>query len=50
MPGADVAAYVRTMRRLREPPVEIVHGGHDPSFGRTRLVEIVDDYLRRRGA
>lgn len=50
IPGADVAAYVRTMRRLRELPVEVVHGGHDPSFGRARLREIADAYLARRGA
>jgi hypothetical protein len=25
--------------------VEVVHGGHDPSFGRARLIEIVDAYL-----
>jgi glyoxylase-like metal-dependent hydrolase (beta-lactamase superfamily II) len=48
IPGADVAAYVATMRRLRELPVEIVHGGHDPSFGRARLVELIDAYLRKR--
>ncbi len=48
IPGADIATYVKTMRRLRELPVEVVHGGHDPSFGRARLVELVDAYLRRR--
>jgi glyoxylase-like metal-dependent hydrolase (beta-lactamase superfamily II) len=48
IPGADVAAYVRTMHRLRNLPVAIVHGGHDASFGRTRLIEIADSYLRRR--
>jgi len=42
---ADLAAYVRTMERLRELPVRVVHGGHDPSFGRDRLLEIVDRYL-----
>ncbi|WP_439816653.1 MBL fold metallo-hydrolase [Zavarzinia sp. CC-PAN008] len=46
--GADIPAYVRTMRRLRELPVEIVHAGHDPSFGRARLRELVDAYLTRR--
>jgi glyoxylase-like metal-dependent hydrolase (beta-lactamase superfamily II) len=46
--GADVEAYVRTMERLRELPVAVVHGGHEASFGRERLVEICDDYLRRR--
>jgi hypothetical protein len=36
------------MKRLRELPVEIVHAGHDPSFGRARLVELVDAYLAKR--
>jgi glyoxylase-like metal-dependent hydrolase (beta-lactamase superfamily II) len=48
--GSDIGAYVRTMRRLRELDVSIVHAGHDPSFGRARLVEICDAYLRSRGA
>jgi glyoxylase-like metal-dependent hydrolase (beta-lactamase superfamily II) len=46
--GSDVPAYIKTMRRLRELPVRVVHGGHDPSFGRERLVELVDAYLARR--
>ena len=35
--------------RLRDLPVRIVHGGHDDSFGRGRLIELVDDYVARRG-
>ena len=46
--GADIAAYVRTMKRLRALPVEIVHAGHDPSFGRARLIELCDAYLAKR--
>ncbi|WP_437872546.1 MBL fold metallo-hydrolase [Sorangium sp. So ce363] len=46
--GADIPAYVRTMKRLRELPVQIVHAGHDPSFGRARLIELVDAYLAKR--
>jgi glyoxylase-like metal-dependent hydrolase (beta-lactamase superfamily II) len=49
LPTSDVADYLRTMRRLRELPVRAVHGGHKPSFGRERLVAIIDDYLRRKG-
>jgi glyoxylase-like metal-dependent hydrolase (beta-lactamase superfamily II) len=45
---SDIAAYIRTMRRLRAMPVRVVHAGHDPSFGRERLVELVNAYLRRR--
>jgi glyoxylase-like metal-dependent hydrolase (beta-lactamase superfamily II) len=40
-------AYVTTMERLRGLPVTIVHGGHETSFGRDRLVEICDAFLRR---
>ena len=40
-------AYVATMERLRELPVTVVHGGHETSFGRDRLVEICDAFLAR---
>jgi glyoxylase-like metal-dependent hydrolase (beta-lactamase superfamily II) len=48
LPGSDIPAYVETMRRLTHLPVTIVHGGHDPSFGRARLVEIAEGYLDLR--
>lgn len=40
---SDIADYVHTVRRLRALPVRVVHAGHDPSFGRDRLIELVDD-------
>ena len=46
--GADIPTYVRTMKRLRELPVQVVHAGHDPSFGRARLIELCDAYLEKR--
>jgi glyoxylase-like metal-dependent hydrolase (beta-lactamase superfamily II) len=48
--GADIDSYVATMQMLRSLPVEVVHGGHDPSFGRDRFVEIIDHYLDRRAS
>jgi glyoxylase-like metal-dependent hydrolase (beta-lactamase superfamily II) len=42
--------YVATMRRLRELPVSVVHGGHYLSFGRDRFRELIDDYVRGRRA
>jgi glyoxylase-like metal-dependent hydrolase (beta-lactamase superfamily II) len=45
---SDIPAYVRTMKRLRDLPVSVVHAGHDPSFGRARLVELCDAYLKLR--
>ena len=47
--GSDVGAYVDTMQRLRGLAVTVVHGGHEPSFGRDRLVELCDRYLASRG-
>jgi glyoxylase-like metal-dependent hydrolase (beta-lactamase superfamily II) len=46
--GADIPTYVRTMKRLRELPVQVVHAGHDVSFGRERLVALADAYLAKR--
>jgi glyoxylase-like metal-dependent hydrolase (beta-lactamase superfamily II) len=46
--GSDIPAYLATMRRLRELPVTVVHGGHEPSFGRQRLVELCDTYIDAR--
>ncbi len=48
--GSDVVAYVASMRRLRDLPVTVVHGGHEPSFGRERLVAICTEYLDRHDA
>ena len=49
LPDSDIAAYLTTIKRLRGLDVRVVHGGHDPSFGRERLVEICDAYLALRG-
>jgi glyoxylase-like metal-dependent hydrolase (beta-lactamase superfamily II) len=49
MPESNIADYVRSMERLRDVPVRIVHGGHDESFGRARLLELIDAYVTRRG-
>lgn len=45
----SVAAYLHALERLRALPVAIVHAGHDPSFGRERMMAICDDYLARWG-
>lgn len=47
---SDVDQYVRTMQRLRELPVRIVHAGHEGSFGRERLQALAEDYLKAKGA
>lgn len=47
---SDVPAYLDTMRRLRELPVEVVHGGHFASFGRQRYRQLIDEYIAGRRA
>lgn len=46
LPESDVAAYRRTMERLITWPARVVHPGHGPSFGRARMIEIAEAYLR----
>jgi len=48
LPESSIPDYLRSMERLREVPVRIVHGGHDDSFGRDRLLELIDAYVARR--
>jgi glyoxylase-like metal-dependent hydrolase (beta-lactamase superfamily II) len=43
----DIDRYVTTMERLRTLPVQVVHGGHEASFGRDRLVQLCDGYIAR---
>jgi glyoxylase-like metal-dependent hydrolase (beta-lactamase superfamily II) len=50
LPGSDADIYVESMRRLRDLPVEVVHGGHGESMGRSRYHAIIDSYLIGRGA
>jgi glyoxylase-like metal-dependent hydrolase (beta-lactamase superfamily II) len=49
LPESDIDDYVASMERLRDLPVRVVHGGHDDSFGRARLLQLVDQYVGRRG-
>ena len=45
---SDIGDYIASMKKLRELPVQIVHAGHDPSFGKERLHELIDAYLKHR--
>jgi glyoxylase-like metal-dependent hydrolase (beta-lactamase superfamily II) len=46
--GSDIPTYLATMERLRNLPVRVAHGGHRASFGRDRMVAIIDDYIASR--
>jgi glyoxylase-like metal-dependent hydrolase (beta-lactamase superfamily II) len=43
---SDLTEYERSLKRLRRLPVETIHAGHDPSFGRERLHELIDMQFR----
>ena len=45
----DEPAFVASLRRLRELPVELVAAGHSRPFGREELVALIDEELRTRG-
>ncbi|WP_395781560.1 MBL fold metallo-hydrolase, partial [Aquidulcibacter sp.] len=43
--GSNREAYEATMKRLLELPVNVVHAGHNGSFGRERLHQLVRAFL-----
>jgi len=45
---SDREDYARTLGQLCKLKVSVVHGGHFPSFGPTRLHQIIDEYLAGR--
>jgi glyoxylase-like metal-dependent hydrolase (beta-lactamase superfamily II) len=42
---SNAADYLRSMERLLELPVKIVHGGHFPSFGAERHRALIRNWL-----
>jgi glyoxylase-like metal-dependent hydrolase (beta-lactamase superfamily II) len=44
---SDPGEYERSLARLREIPVKMVHGGHHASFDHQRFIEIIESYLQR---
>lgn len=44
---SDREVYRETLARLREIPAETFHCGHYASFGRQRMLELVDQYLEQ---
>lgn len=48
LPDSNIPDYLATMKRIRELPVNVVHGGHEPSFGRDRMIELADAYIEWR--
>lgn len=47
-PGADAEAYARSMRRLLDLPVRVMHGGHFPSCSGERLRGLIRAWLEAK--
>jgi glyoxylase-like metal-dependent hydrolase (beta-lactamase superfamily II) len=47
---SNATDYYRSMVRLLELPVSVVHGGHFPSYGRDRHRDIIRDWLDGKDA
>lgn len=45
--GTSIPDYRKTFDKLQALPVRRIHGGHDPSFDRGRMMEIIADYRAR---
>ena len=45
---SDIDQYVASMLRLRSLPVRTVYPGHGYPFDQSRMIEIIDNYLRIR--
>ena len=42
---SDPGDYEQSLRRLKELPIDLVHAGHENSFGRERLHDLIDTYM-----
>jgi glyoxylase-like metal-dependent hydrolase (beta-lactamase superfamily II) len=47
---SSVPSYIATLEALASLPVQVVHGGHYPSFGAVRLRKLIDEYLAGKHA
>ena len=47
-PECNVTDYLKTMQKLIDLPIQLVHGGHDPSFNRAKLIEIAQNYIESK--
>ena len=45
---SNTTDYLASMERLRALPARVVHGGHFPSFGRERMVALIEEYVAGR--
>jgi glyoxylase-like metal-dependent hydrolase (beta-lactamase superfamily II) len=44
-PHSDKQVYRKTLERLQSLDAEIIHAGHEPSFGKSQMQKIITDYL-----
>ena len=47
---SNISDYCATLVSLKSLPVQVVHGGHFPSFGAVRYQQLIDEYLAGKHA
>ena len=47
---SNIPEYIATMKRIRDLPVRVVHGGHFGSFDGKRYLDLIDAFLTEKGA
>ena len=45
--GMDIDDYLTSMEKLRKLKVNVVHGGHDHSFGQEKFTQIIDHFIKK---
>jgi glyoxylase-like metal-dependent hydrolase (beta-lactamase superfamily II) len=43
---SDSSVYEESLQRLKELDVQVIHAGHEASFGKERLKELIESYLK----
>jgi glyoxylase-like metal-dependent hydrolase (beta-lactamase superfamily II) len=47
LPGSNIEDYLNSMERLRRMDVKVVHGGHEKSFDKKRLHQLIDAFMKK---
>jgi glyoxylase-like metal-dependent hydrolase (beta-lactamase superfamily II) len=49
LPESNVQDFIRSVARIRQLPVSVMHGGHNQSVPRERMMELAEQYLSSKG-
>jgi len=47
---SDKLVYLRTLERIESLGAKVFHGGHNPSFGKVRMQQLIDSYRKNENS